>query len=375
MAFLCGLSGRLSLRNARSTASCSVRRMRALPCRMAANAQDERPDKQNGSNDQQRDNQDFLQEEQDEKEEKEDGDDEQPFPSMSNKYFEEIERLETEIEQKKHEGRAPELDEITDEVIARQMREQSFDFEQDEFADEGDDFVDDVKNWLPDEEFDIEKELSMELKNLAKELKYDSPKDLLEDLSLPEPESWADIFGKEDSFPEVFDEGLPYKSWRPDPRMSNEKTAMFLDPPVTVDGVVAQGFGRGSAQLGVPTANVEANVLGVAVAALENGVYFGWARVGASRRIHGAVLNIGYNPTYGDVKVRMLEAHLLSRDLDSFYGERLRLVLVGFLREERKFDNITELLRNIKNDILTSIIMLKTEQSRAQRKQQIMVER
>mmetsp|Transcript_11559 Transcript_11559/g.35340 ORF Transcript_11559/g.35340 Transcript_11559/m.35340 type:complete len:131 (-) Transcript_11559:1388-1780(-) len=121
-------------------------------------------------------------------------------------------------------------------------------------------------------------------------------------------------------------------------------------------------------------ANVEADALGATVAALQNGVYFGWARIGASRKIHGAVLNIGYNPTFGDVKVRILEAHLLSRELDSFYGERLRLVLVGFLRKERKFE-FSELLRNIKNDILTGVIMLKTDESRAQRKQQIMVER
>lgn len=118
-------------------------------------------------------------------------------------------------------------------------------------------------------------------------------------------------------------------------------------------------------------ANIEAAVLGVTVAALENGVYFGWARVGSRRRIHGAVVNIGYNPTFDDVKARVVEAHLLSDFAQPFYNQRIRLVLVGFLRKERKFDSFAELVRNIKNDIVTAVMMLKKTHTTQYRKHPI----
>jgi hypothetical protein len=46
--------------------------------------------------------------------------------------------------------------------------------------------------------------------------------------------------------------------------------------PIRLAGPVVAGFGRGSKQLGVPTANISPAELAAALDALPSGVYFGW---------------------------------------------------------------------------------------------------
>lgn len=59
-------------------------------------------------------------------------------------------------------------------------------------------------------------------------------------------------------------------------------------------GPVIKGFGRGSKELGIPTANLDAEALGAAVAACAPGVYYGWASVGAAPEVHKMVMSIGW---------------------------------------------------------------------------------
>ncbi len=59
-------------------------------------------------------------------------------------------------------------------------------------------------------------------------------------------------------------------------------------------GRVVKGFGRGSKELGCPTANLSRE--DVDVSALETGVYFGWALLGAT--IFKTALSVGWNPFY-----------------------------------------------------------------------------
>jgi len=49
--------------------------------------------------------------------------------------------------------------------------------------------------------------------------------------------------------------------------------------PLTMEGKVIRGFGRGSSELGIRTANlpVDENNVPPAIASLKHGVYFGWA--------------------------------------------------------------------------------------------------
>lgn len=46
-------------------------------------------------------------------------------------------------------------------------------------------------------------------------------------------------------------------------------------PPLLLEGLVVKGFGRGSAKMGVPTANIDPEPLAHILAELPLGVYFG----------------------------------------------------------------------------------------------------
>lgn len=67
-----------------------------------------------------------------------------------------------------------------------------------------------------------------------------------------------------------------------------------LDAPVFLRGPVVHGFGRGSKQLGIPTANLDALALGSLVDGLPAGIYFGWASVGSSPEVYKMVMSIGW---------------------------------------------------------------------------------
>jgi FAD synthase len=70
--------------------------------------------------------------------------------------------------------------------------------------------------------------------------------------------------------------------------------ARDLASPLLFRGPVVKGFGRGSKELGVPTANLDVDALGAAAAECEPGVYFGWASVGDSADVHKMVMSIGW---------------------------------------------------------------------------------
>lgn len=68
--------------------------------------------------------------------------------------------------------------------------------------------------------------------------------------------------------------------------------------PVYLQGWVTRGFGRGSKDLGCPTANLpDESIEGVPV---ETGVHFGFAKVGVSGHdaVFPMVMSIGWNPFY-----------------------------------------------------------------------------
>ena len=67
-----------------------------------------------------------------------------------------------------------------------------------------------------------------------------------------------------------------------------------LAAPVLLRGPVVKGFGRGSKELGIPTANLDIDALGEAAEALATGIYYGWARVGAAPEAHMMVMSIGW---------------------------------------------------------------------------------
>lgn len=147
--------------------------------------------------------------------------------------------------------------------------------------------------------------------------------------------------------------------------------------PIRLAGSVTHGYGRGSKQLGVPTANLPPAPLREQLAALPDGVYFGWAQLDvddswpeADRQVHKMVMNIGRRPTFGDKEPELsVEAHIMHRYSQDFYGQPLRLLALGFIRPEVKFGGLQELLARINTDIGIARSQLDTPQWAGYREQ------
>jgi hypothetical protein len=67
-----------------------------------------------------------------------------------------------------------------------------------------------------------------------------------------------------------------------------------VSPPLRMRGPVIHGFKRGSKELGIPTANLDADALKGVLDECATGVYFGWASVGRSDAVFKMVMSIGW---------------------------------------------------------------------------------
>ena len=122
------------------------------------------------------------------------------------------------------------------------------------------------------------------------------------------------------------------------------KVNAFLGREYEIAGIVVKGMRLGS-KIGFPTANIK----------LEHEIYF--PRLGVyeiecdlNNDVYKGIVNIGYAPTVVDRKVLKVEAHLFNFDQD-IYGEEIKIRLQRFIRPEKKFQSIEQLLEQIKADI------------------------
>ena len=143
----------------------------------------------------------------------------------------------------------------------------------------------------------------------------------------------------------------------------NQLTVTPLSTSYHLCGKVIHGFKRGSKLLGCPTANLDPICFkdGQLPTNFEEGVYCGFASINKGT-IYKTVLSIGLNPTF-QTKERTVEAHLLYEFEDDFYDQELTLIIVGFLRKQEDFSNISELIKWIQRDIRISAKWLQKENS------------
>jgi len=141
--------------------------------------------------------------------------------------------------------------------------------------------------------------------------------------------------------------------------------------PIRMTSTVVRGFGRGSSDLGIPTANLErgdANFhSNTKFDELPTGIYWGFARIGTDPTTYKTACSIGYNPTYGN-ETKTVEPHLIAPSADpnrhasscgesvlgDFYDKPIRLSVVGYLRPERPFEGLDKLITAIKSDIVNA---------------------
>ena len=202
------------------------------------------------------------------------------------------------------------------------------------------------------------------------------------------------------------------------PGASATTTTMMIRSmlPIRMQSIVVRGFGRGSSDLGIPTANLDCQVLSSndnknkddnknnkglgawsipqqrapSLEDLPTGIYWGYARIchddddsskpneqqedmatlsssQQQQQVYTAAISIGYNPTYGNQQ-KTIEPHLIAPPhdprrhvslcgetvLSDFYNERIRLSVCGYLRPELPFEGLDQLIQAIKQDICTA---------------------
>ncbi|KAI0966180.1 hypothetical protein F4678DRAFT_450328 [Xylaria arbuscula] len=131
--------------------------------------------------------------------------------------------------------------------------------------------------------------------------------------------------------------------------------------PLRMEGAVISGFGRGSKELGIPTANLPVDAAATPwIADARSGVYFGWASLALPRthpdggakdafQIFPMVMSIGYNPFYKN-SVRSAEVHVLRSFGADFYDAPMRLLILGFVRDEKDYSGLDALVEDIRID-------------------------
>ena len=155
--------------------------------------------------------------------------------------------------------------------------------------------------------------------------------------------------------------------------------------PIRIISKVVKGFGRGSKDLGIPTANLSSSTedlhCKISFDALPTGIYYGFARLDRNKQQHDhdhenehnheneevykTAISIGYNPCYKNTH-KTIEPHLIApsdhpsrntsacgeTQFDDLYGETMRVSIVGYLRPELPFEGLDKLIEAIKDDIV-----------------------
>ena len=121
------------------------------------------------------------------------------------------------------------------------------------------------------------------------------------------------------------------------------RASQGLGRPYSVSGTVVAGDSRGR-KLGFATINLSAPSPRKLLP--PEGVYA--VMVQTPRGRFGGMMNLGPRPTFGESE-SSIEAHLFDVDAD-FYGMRVRIDFIAFLRETKRFGDATELVRQLERD-------------------------
>jgi len=117
-------------------------------------------------------------------------------------------------------------------------------------------------------------------------------------------------------------------------------------------GIIVHGKRIGT-QIGFPTANLKVDQEYVIP---KIGVYAGFVTVDGIQ--HPSMISVGYNPTIKDDDSVSIEAHLFDY-ANNLYGKELDYYFTHYLRSEMKFNNLDELITQLKIDEMDARKVLK----------------
>ena len=157
--------------------------------------------------------------------------------------------------------------------------------------------------------------------------------------------------------------------------------------PIMVNGTVIHGFGRGSSELGIRTANYSEEIVDAMPEEFQSGIYYCWAQIVYTNqqpevekedpeifpenptitqkhtKILPAVMSVGWNPYYNNEK-KSMETHIIQKFENDWYDNQLRVVIVGRLRSEKNYDSLQALIDDINKDIEDTKGVLTSEWSK-----------
>ncbi len=118
-------------------------------------------------------------------------------------------------------------------------------------------------------------------------------------------------------------------------------------------GTVVHGNKLGR-KLGYPTANLKIQDEEKIIPG--NGIYAVFAQPEAAPNKLKGMMSIGFRPTV-DGKTRVAEVNIFDFD-EEIYGQTLKVFVKKYLREEIKFDNLDQLVKQIGQDKIDSLKVL-----------------
>ncbi len=121
-----------------------------------------------------------------------------------------------------------------------------------------------------------------------------------------------------------------------------EKANKMLTRPYVLEGTVIRGKQLGR-KLGFPTINLNYSN---SMVLPRGGVYF--TLVEHDGQTFKGITNIGYNPTVEDLKLSV-ETHIVNFNKE-LYDETIRINFIKRIRDEKKFNSLTELSEQLKKD-------------------------
>lgn len=120
--------------------------------------------------------------------------------------------------------------------------------------------------------------------------------------------------------------------------------SQILGRPYSLTGEVVSGKQIGRT-INIPTANIKC----LAKQSFpKDGVYA--TRVIFENKVFPSITNIGSNPTVNDNGEITVETHIIDFS-DSIYGKQIKIEFIKRIRDEKKFDNLEELKKQIQKDI------------------------
>jgi riboflavin kinase/FMN adenylyltransferase len=118
----------------------------------------------------------------------------------------------------------------------------------------------------------------------------------------------------------------------------------ILGDDYSFEGTVVTGDRRGST-IGFPTANVKVSDEHKLIP--KNGVYF--VKVILEDGEYSGMMNIGKRPTVSTGNEIFIEVNIFNFN-KNIYGKKIKVVLKDYIRDEKKFNSLEELVNQLNKD-------------------------